>query len=206
MNLPTETQCRSYFVDYKVPVNICQHCHKVQEVAVFLARKVQDAGEAIDVALVSRLALLHDLFKMVAIKEFGVGPHKDAIITKEEIDFWHGMRQKYAGRYEGDVAYLVFKDTFPEFAETLRRVSNPRNENPTWEELLVHYADWRVFQNKVVPLNERLLYLRRQYPREESAWKAYTEKIKRQEQQIMQKIHLHPEDLNLEDRGQPHGG
>ena len=195
MNLPTEAQCRNYFVDYKVPLNIRQHCHKVQEVAVFLATKVKEAGDAIDLALVSRLALLHDLFKMVAIKEFGKGPHKDAVISKEEMDFWQGLRKKYAGMYEGDVAHLIFKDKFPEFAETLRRVSNPRNENPTWEELIVHYADWRVFQNKVVFLDDRLKYLRQQYPREESAWKAYTEKIKRQELKIMEKIKINPRDL-----------
>ena len=195
MNLPTEKQCLNYFVEYKVPLNIRQHCLKVQEVAVFLATKVQQSERAIDLVLVERLALLHDLFKMVAIKEFGAGPHKDAVITKEEVEFWKGLRKKYAGMYEGDVAFHIFKNTFPEFAETLRRVSNPRHENPTWEELIVHYADWRVFQNNVVPLDERLAYLRKQYPRDESAWAAYTEKIKHHEKMIMKKAKINPNDL-----------
>ncbi len=200
--LPTEEECLSYFEKYKVPENIKRHCLKVQEVASFLAerlsqgRRPSPGSVSVDQNFVRCLALLHDLFKMITIKEFGVGFHAGAKITPEQAAFWKEMQEQYPDKYEGEVAYLIFKDKYPQLAHSLLMVSNPRNEHPSWEELIVHYADWRILQEKIVLIEGRMAYLRERYPRPEEMWKEREGKIRAQEQQIFAHLGFAPEELD----------
>ena len=195
MNLPTQQQCLDYFTKYKVPENIFHHCQRVQKVSVVLAEKLQQKVP-VNIELVRCLGILHDLFKMITIKEFGKNHyHKEAVITAEQQQFWTEMQQTYPDLYEGDVAYIIFKDEFPELAVALENVSNPRHENYTWEERIVHYADWRVLQEKIVLLEERLAYLRERYPRPSEVWERYAQKIKKMEQTIFLHLSFPPEQL-----------
>ena len=109
---------------------------------------------------------------------------------------WKKLREKYPNMYEGDVAYEVFHKEFPEMALTLKRASNPRNEDPTWEELIVHYADWRIFKEKIVTLNERLDYLQEVYPRKKELWDKYIGKIKTMENKIFEKLSFNADQLS----------
>jgi|SRR3989344_3367586 len=198
MRLPTTKQCLNYFVDYKVPDNIFRHCCKVQEVAVFLARQLKEKNVPINVEFVSCLAYFHDLCKMITIKDFGANEfHKDAIVTDEQAKFWGEMQTKYKDHYEGEMAYEIFKETYPELALALRDVSSPRNQNPSWEELVVHYADWRVLREKIVPLAERLTYLRKRYIRSDDSWKKYEQIIRSQEQKIFSQLSFKALDLGM---------
>ncbi|MEK6940043.1 MAG: hypothetical protein AABX31_04915, partial [Nanoarchaeota archaeon] len=118
-----------------------------------------------------------------------------AVVTEEQATFWKEMQEKYKNHYEGELAYLIFKDKYPELALALRDVSSPRNQNPTWEELVVHYADWRVLREKIVLLGERLTYLKKRYPRSEEAWDGYERLITSQEQKIFSKLSFNPNQL-----------
>src|SRR3989344_1615971 len=170
--LPTEKQCLDYFIEYKVPSNIFKHCCKVREVAVFLAEHLKEKGIPVNVEFVSCLAYFHDLCKMVVIKDFGKNKfHQEAIITPEQAAFWIEMQKKYPEHYEGEMAYEIFKDLYPQLALSLRNVSSSKNEDPTWEQLIVHYADLRVLREKVVTVSERLEYLHQRYPRSPEVWK-----------------------------------
>jgi len=201
MDLPTEKQCLNYFTEYKVPDNIFKHCCKVREVAIFLARQLQGKGVPVNVEFVSCLAYFHDLCKMITIKEFGANEfHKDAVVTEEQARFWKEMQKKYQNYYEGEMAHELFKDKYPELALALRDVSSPRNLEPTWEELVVHYADWRVLREKVVLLSERLAYLRTRYPRSDEAWQSYEQLIKAQEQKLFFNLSFAPDELAAEMR------
>ena len=185
MKLPTEQQCLNYFVKYKVPDNIFKHCCAVRNVAVFLAARLKEKNVPINAEFVNSLALFHDLCKMIVIKDFGRNDfHKDAVITPEQAAFWHEMQQKYPRHYEGEVAYELFKDLYPELALSLQQVSNPQNEAPKWEEMVVHYADWRVLGEKVVSLAERVAYLRQRYQRSDDTWNKYGQTVRQQEQKI----------------------
>jgi len=196
MNLPTERQCMDYFKQYKVPDNIFQHCLNVRKVAVFLANKVKEAGININVELVDRLALLHDLFKLVAIKSLEPNKFHNHDFSEEELEMRKQLQEKYPNMYEGDVAYDIFKNEFPELALALKNVSIPRNEGKTWEETIVHYADYRIFQNKVVSMSERLEYLQENYnTKPEGYWQTRKEHLQKNEQKIMQIIKMNPEDL-----------
>lgn len=198
INLPTHEQCLQYFEDYKVPQNIKDHCIKVMEVSEFLGKKAHKSNLPVNQDLIKSLAILHDLFKMISIKQFGEGDHKEASLTEEQETFWREMRTKYPQKYEGEVAYEIFKNQFPELAVALKNVSNPRIENPTWEELIVHYADTRVFQNNIVTLYQRIEYLKKMYPRSDEIWDTYTQKQETNEKKIMATLNLKPETLKLQ--------
>lgn len=199
MKLPTEQQCLNYFSEYKVPDNIFRHCCKVREVAVFLAQQLKQQNISIDVEFVSCLAYFHDLCKMITLKEFGANEfHKEAVVTEEQAKFWREMQEKNKDIYEGEMAYRLFKDKYPELALALRDVSSSRNQDPAWEELVVHYADWRVLKEKVVLLSERLAYLKKRYPRTDDSWQRYEQLIKTQEERIFSEITLNPDQLAME--------
>ncbi|MEK6900558.1 MAG: HD domain-containing protein [Nanoarchaeota archaeon] len=195
MKLPTEKQCLDYFDEYVVPHNIFKHCLAVREVAVFLAKELQKKNIPIDVEQVSRMALLHDLFKVVALDLLQPNKFHKYQFNEKEIAMWKKLREKYKGMYETEVAYEILKDDFPEFAVALKNTSNPYNEHKTWEERLVHYADWRVFQKKVVSLSERLAYLTERYPRSNEAWEKYRDAVLADETLIFTNLKFQPDEV-----------
>ena len=196
MKLPTEKQCLDYFTRYNVPKNIFAHCLKVREVSVFLAARLMQSGIKIDQNFVSCLSLSHELFKAVSLKTLEPNKFHKYRFSAEEIATRKSLREKYPGKHEGEIAYEVFREEYPEFALSLKNVSDPHHENPSWEEMIVHYSDWRVFQEKVVPLSQRLAYLQQQYPRSDDAWNRYEKKIRQIETKIFSNLSLDPERLD----------
>lgn len=193
MKLPTEAQCQSYFTEYAVPGNINSHCHKVRDVANFIARTAQDAGAEINIKLVNCLALLHDLFKVVSFSELAPNKFHSYSFSEKEKAMWKRLREKFPNMHEGDVAYAVFNDEFPELAQALKNVSDARHQHPTKEEMIVKYADMRVFQNKVISLQERLVYLQERYPSPQ--WPEYIVKLEQLEMEIHTMIKINPHNI-----------
>jgi len=195
MNLPTRQQCLGYFTEYKVPKNIFEHCLKVEEAASFLAKKLHEAGEDIDVELVERLALLHDLFKVVVLDLTKPNRIFHCNYSAEETAMWKFLREKYPHHFEGDVAYEIFKEDYPELAVSIKTLGLPKKYDKSYEEMLVHYADWRTLRNRVVPLSERLAYLKQTYPREAEDWHADEKIVFEFESRIMKVLNIPPEEL-----------
>jgi len=201
-NLPTEQECLDLFKKYVVPENIVHHCLKVQQVSVFMGQKLKEQGKllelkSINLDFVSRLALCHDMFKMAALNDITPNKYHQRVFNEQEVAMWKYLREKYPQMYEGDVGYEIFKDTYPEFALSLKRVSSPWIDNPTWEEIIVHYCDWRVFQEKVVSLVERMAYLREYYSRNQIVWNEYEVRCKAQEEKIFFHLDFKPDDLSI---------
>ena len=188
MNLPTEQECLNYFKEYVVPRNIHEHCLKVHNVASFLAQELKKKGVDVNVDLVNCTALLHDLFKAVTFKELKPNRFHNYEFSKEEIAMWKLLREKYSGMYENEIAYLVFKDKYPELALAIKNSGDPEIKTHSWEELIVHYSDWRVFRGEVVLLDKRLAYLKENYSKDEKRWDNYIIKIKELEQKIFEKL------------------
>ena len=198
MILPTEQQCLDYFDEYKVPKNIFRHCLKVREVAVFLAEELQKRGRAIDKEFIVCLALLHDLFKAVTFPDLKSNSSRfhQYVYSEEEITMWQMLREKFAGKFEGEIAHDIFKDDFPELAAALLRQGKP--EAPLCiEEKIVRYADLRVFQEKVVPKERRFAYLRERYPRPAMLWESYEEKARQLERDLFSALPFQPEELAM---------
>ena len=197
MKLPTEQQCQDYFKQYVVPPNIVEHCQKVREFYDLLAIKLEESGIPINREFVSRLSLMHDMFKMVAIDNLQPNKFHQQIFTDEEREMWKKLRQKYPGMYEGEVACEIFKDQFPELALAIKEYNKADKENHSWEELIVCYADCRTFRNQIVSLSERLAYLKEHYSGHDEKWDNRWIEIKKLEQKIVSIINLQPEEIKL---------
>ncbi len=199
VQLPTEEESRRYFADYKVPGNIKAHCLRVRQVSRYLAEELQKklppGGVELNVLFTDRLGLFHDLFKAVVLKEMKPNKFHQYEFTEEEKEMWEQLRKKYPGMYEGDVAYLVFNENYPELAVSLKKVSNPYETNLSWEEKIVHYADWRVFQDKIVSMDERVEYLQERYPRNDDGWEKFIAKMKKIEKMLFAKLSFSPDEL-----------
>jgi hypothetical protein len=198
MKLPTYQQCLDWYEEFKVPHNIREHCFKVRELSLFLAKELRKKGINLSLELVECTALLHDLFKVVSLKELTPTKHHNYVFSAEETAMWRFLREKYPGMYEGEVAYHFFNDEYPELAFALRNVSDTKVKDKSWEEIVVHYADWRVFRNEIVSLQERTFYLQEAYPRGIKFWEEEMNIISSYERKILERINLNPDQINEE--------
>ena len=197
-DLPTQEQCLNYFNEYKVPENIKQHCIKVQEVAVFLAKKLHDKGIVINVQMVECAALLHDLFKMAAINDITPNQYHNQTFSDEELKMRENLRERFPRMFENEIAYEVFKEEFPKLAITIKREGDPHNNEKNWEEKIIHYADSIIFKDEIVTLDERYSYFMEKYKAPDGFWDEKLNDVKQEESKIFSIIELDPKKLKQE--------
>jgi uncharacterized protein len=159
MSLPTKQECYSFLDEYKLPQNVRAHTEQVTKVAVFIAKQLKARGIDVDVDLVERSALLHDLLKPIEFEDltsedFGLK------LTLNEIDFFSRLQQRFKGIRHEDATFGLFKDKYPEMALVIkkhgyRELLDPEVQPFSWEEKIVTYADKRVAHDKIVSLGER---------------------------------------------------
>ena len=195
MTFPTEQQCLDLFEQYRVPKNILKHCQKVHQVSMFLAQKINDIGQPVNLPLVSALALCHDLFKAATFTELKPNRYHEEPYTLEEIAMWKKLREKFAGKYEGEIASEILQERYPELAPSLKRVSDWKTENPSIEEMIVHYVDMRIMQEKIVSLLQRMEYLMERYPRPEEIWEQFLAHLRKVEQELFVYLDFEPNEL-----------
>lgn len=204
MKLPSREQAEEYFEDFHVPNNIKQHCLLVNKVAVFLAEKLKAKAEHLDLDIVDRLSLLHDLFKAIVIKDLGPDPHFKCYPTEKQKVFWKEMQQKWQGKHETEVFAEIFQDVFPEFCDLMSHYGDHHifTSQKSQEEQIVHYADWRVYLDTIVSLKERTddLFVRynKKIMTRHDGKKVWEKRIADEfavEKSIFSKIKMQPEEL-----------
>jgi len=125
-----------------MPENIKNHSMQVNRVAMFLAGKLREKGFPVNMRLVDAASLLHDIDKHY-ILQYG---------------------DEYSHGAEG--ARMLEEMGYPEVAPVVRKhvlCNLTRESLDTWEEKIVHYADMRVTRDRIVPLEERIDYIRKRY-------------------------------------------
>ncbi|MFA4855017.1 MAG: HDIG domain-containing metalloprotein [archaeon] len=212
MNLPTREQCLALLEKYNIPRHIVRHSLAVERVAVFLAKKFNEAGIPVDAGLVSRGALLHDIDKIETLKEgFGHlhGKMGREILEKEgfpeigKIAEAHHLervlslkpffpREKSLGKSApvGAKPFLLGQKSLGKSA--------PVGAKPfdCWEEKIVYYADKRVNHDKIVSLDERFDYLLKRYGIEKGIRRTFLHckpLVEKLEKEIFSKIDAGPE-------------
>ncbi|MBI5392304.1 hypothetical protein HZA96_00405 [Candidatus Woesearchaeota archaeon] len=200
---PTREYCEQLFKEYKVPYNIKIHCYKVNQVAVFLAKKLSESGQDIDIVLVDRLSLLHDLMKAVALKKLDKNPLFKADPTAEEIAMCEKLKKQYAGMHETQITSAILKDKYFEFAKCIENEGDSSifTSEKRVEEQIVHYSDWRVFVDEIIPLQQRIDDLFKRYNgkimiRGLKLWKKRVADEFAVEKQIFNKLAIKPDDLS----------
>ncbi len=159
-SLPTRKECLAIIEEHHVPPHIVKHSLTVAKLAVFLAQRLKEKGIAVDVNLVDRACLLHDIVRICNIKELDYSRFEQPV-TAEDKAKWQQLRARYEGTPHEYAAYDILKDKYPTLALTIKKhryvgILNEKEKPNTWEEKLVYYADMRVMHDKIVPLEERL--------------------------------------------------
>ncbi len=165
MKLPPLTYCQELFDKYKVPGTVKEHCKTVHTVATFLAEELVKQGYALNIEIVKPFSLLHDFMKAVVLERLTDPPY-NYTPTLEELQMHQKLREQYKGLSETKVAHLLLKDEFPEFAQLfleLDELTRNPHVSVSEETKFIHYVDWRVLGNKVVPLSIRLKYIYDKY-------------------------------------------
>ena len=141
MKYPSREECLRDYLEIKTPQNIIEHVIVVNKVAVFLAKKLKKKGIKLNLRLVDKASLLHDLDKWLCINDKSLkhGFETEKMLAEKgypEIGF-------YARQH---VAELIL------------------GELKTWEEKIINYADKRVLHDQIVSLKERFDYINERYP------------------------------------------
>lgn len=141
MKLPTISDCYQIWDKYEMPENIRAHTRAVARVADAVASEIARQGVSVDVELVNRGALLHDIAKLRGIQCGKDVHHTDqgaAIVLQEG--------------FSSRLAEVVRLHGLDEFSFDL-----------SIEEQIVNYADRRVVHDRIVSLEERLQDLHVRY-------------------------------------------
>ncbi len=159
-NLPTRKECQAIIEEHHVPPHIVKHSLAAAKLAVFLAQKLKEKGVAIDVNLVDRACLLHDIARICDFKELDFSRFEQPV-TAEDKAKWRQLRAKYKETPHEYAAYDILKEQYPALALTIKKhryiaVLDEEEKPNTWEEKLVYYADKRIMHDNIVSLEERL--------------------------------------------------
>lgn len=159
-NLPTHKECLVIIKEHCVPPHIMKHSLAVAKLAVFLAKKLKGKGISIDINLVGRACLLHDIVRVCDFKGSDYSRFEQPITAKDKAK-WQQLQAKYEGIHHEHAAYDILKEKYPALALTIKKhryraILDEKEKPDTWEEKLVYYADKRVMHDKIMPLEERL--------------------------------------------------
>ncbi len=165
MKTPTIEECHELFHQYHVPGTVRSHCITVFQVASFLSQELKKKNYPLNPDIIKPFAYLHDFMKAVVLERLTDPPY-NYNPTEEEIKMHQHLRKQYPQMSETKVAYLILKDQYPEFAKLFLELDE-LTQNPhaqvSQEAKFIHYVDWRVLGNKVVPMQERLDYIHKRY-------------------------------------------
>jgi HD superfamily phosphodiesterase len=161
--LPDEKETIEFIEWAKMPLNIKKHSLTVNLISQFLAYKISEANAdkierdkiSININLVDKASILHDIFRVIDIKNWEDG-YFEQDLTEEIINRWREIKARFNGMTHEEAAYEFFKEKYPLLAQTIRMHKFKRIvELNTIEEKIVTYADKRSKHNEIVSLNER---------------------------------------------------
>ncbi len=166
-SLPTRKECLAIIEEHYVPEHIAGHSRTVAKLAVFLAQRLKEKGASVDVDLVDRACLLHDIARVCDLED--CAGFEQNMSEQDKTEFQE-LRAKYKEIPHEYAAYDILKDKYPALALTIRKhrymaIVDEEDRPVTWEEKLVYYADKRVMHDRIVPLKERLDEAHRRYAR-----------------------------------------
>ena len=208
-SLPTQEQCLEIIKEYHMPRHIVKHSLAVAKLAVFLAKKLQEKNTAVDVELVYRAGLLHDIARVCDFKDLDY--HRfEQTVTEQDRAKWLRLKEKYKDIGHEDAAYELLREKWPVLALTIKKhrymamLAEDTRPN-TWEEKLLYYADMRVMHDRIVPLGTRLEDAHKRnvhFHGTETQRRVNTAKVDpliyRLEAEIFDKIKLDPDEVTAE--------
>jgi putative nucleotidyltransferase with HDIG domain len=207
--LPTRQQCFEMIKEYHVPQRVIKHSLTVAKLAVFLGERLKEKSIPLDLELLDRAALLHDIARVCDFDRLDTNKFEQTI-TEDDKAKWAGIRAKYKKIGHENAAYEILKEKYPKLAVTIKKhrymnMLDEKTRPAAWEEKLLYYADMRVMHDRIVPLEKRLKDGHKRnvhFHGTEAQSKINTAKVDpliyRLEKEIFEKIGLNP--LEIDDR------
>ncbi|MCK5695231.1 MAG: HDIG domain-containing protein [Desulfobacula sp.] len=167
MNIPSKTECFKLINKMNMMDHIIDHSVMVSNITLFLTQKLKEYSSDLDIRLATSAALLHDITKTRSFD------------TNESHSDTGGL--------------LLTELGYPEIGNIVRQhvlLDAFENDIPVSEQEIVNYSDKRVLHDKVVPLAERLEYIKVRY----GTHKEFKDKIQimwTQAMNLENKIFLH---------------
>lgn len=192
---------------YRVPEHIRSHMQKVAEVAVFIARKINQKKRKriVKINMVRNAALLHDILKICEFKKTD-RIFKDTKYDSRTKRIWISLINRYQSMGHIRAAESLMIDLKePVLAEIIRKhdhscpvSSNPRLRPQTFEEKILYYADKRVLHDTVVSMEYRFKEGRQRYLGHSKVSRTEAKIIKKAgqlEKEICEAAGIRPEDI-----------
>lgn len=204
MELPSPEYIRTELFDkYAVPSTVRRHCEKVRDVGEVLANGLLNDGVPIDLDLVDRGCLVHDAMKAVTLSTLVANSEFRYVPSAREIEVQARLKERYAGLHETLITADILRPAFPEFSDFVANIGSTGNTtylDGGIELKIIHYADWRVQFDRIVPFRDRLQYLKdtylHRYPEKgDEWWEAAVKKELELEQEIFVHLPFQPDDL-----------
>jgi len=139
----SKTEALKILEEEGIEGRVLRHSLRVNQIAIFLGKKLYSKGEKINLKLLDVASLLHDVGKKLA-DETG----KDHVETGVKILQDRGLMEIAEVIRKHSINAVVEEDKIPN----------------TWEEKILFYADKRARGDKLVSLNDRIEDLKRRYP------------------------------------------
>jgi putative nucleotidyltransferase with HDIG domain len=198
MKLPTKKQCVAIQKHYSMPKNMLSHTKGVTKVAVLIAQAMNRQGKKIDVDLIERAALLHDIMKIARLSDESF----EALHLKgNSKKRWIALRKKYENIRHAEAAYLELKKKYPKLALIVRKHNYSAMKNPkslTIEQKILNYADKRFEDYSTVSMKMRFKGFSKRYTQKK------TKDIQKTnqnyfvlEKQIFKNLDITPKDINF---------
>ena len=140
MNIPSKKDCFKLINKMNMMDHIIDHSVMVSNITLFLVQKLKKYSSDLDIRLATSAALLHDITKTRSFD------------TNESHSDTGGL--------------LLVELGYPEIGNIVRQhvlLDSFKNDTPISEQEIVNYSDKRVLHDKVVPLTERLEYIKIRY-------------------------------------------
>lgn len=177
MIIPSRYECLALMEQVRMHPHIQKHCFMVAEVALYLARFLNQTGTSLDLRLIESGALLHDIAKP---RSLTTGEKHDEIGAKMLEDWGYSSLSSIVREHAG--------------------MDPDRARGPITESVLVNYADKRVRHYEIVTLEDRFLDLIERYARKEEHRTYLMEKLglyKILERRIFSRIPFRPDETEL---------
>ncbi len=169
--LPTREQCYSFLEEYELPENIIKHIELVNKISVFLASRLSNAGIDIDIDMVDRASLLHDLDKMLTLRKPNHGDITEKILSEKGYPELGRIAKLHCSHY-------LKRDDLP------------------WEAKIINYADKRSMHDNIVSVKKRFEDFKERYNVSEEEYDPELELLSlKLEKEIFDIIGMKPEEL-----------
>ncbi len=160
INLPDRDECFQMLREYHIPSHVLRHSLAVAKLAVFLGHRLAEKGIDINIDLIDRACLLHDIVRVCDFDRLDYTKF-DQQVTAEDKRVWQRIRNMYGHMVHEDAAYEILKDDYPELATIIKKhrymgLLDEDMKPKTWQEKLIYYSDCKVMHDRIVPVRQRL--------------------------------------------------